>query len=117
MNKSRPEERIWNLENYDELNYLKYSNLMAKVNDDLWRKKEKYLYNSYKNENYILPTIAAFPFCCLFGGLGILHFIAILIYVFYLCCKNDMALSKDPRVIESRISTRNYRRVYMNMNV
>lgn len=35
MDKSRPEERIWNLENYDELNYLKYSNLMAKVNDDL----------------------------------------------------------------------------------
>lgn len=117
MIKYREEERIYNLDNYDELSYLKYSNLMSQIDDDLWKRREKYLYHSYKNENYILPTIVICPLLLIFGFYGICYDILILGYVFYLCYKNDMELSKDPRVIKSRISSRNFRRVYMNMNV
>ncbi len=117
MIKSRPEERIYNLENYDEVDYIRYSMLMSKVNDPMWQRDEKYLYNSAKNENYILPTIVILPLLLIFGFYGICYDILILGYVFYLCFRNDMALSKDPRIIEDRISSRNFRRVYMNMNV
>lgn len=81
--------------------------------DRLWNEHEKYLYYSYKNKEYILPTIIA---CFLFAfiRLGILSDIIILIYVFCLCKANNYVLDHSEQVQKEREYYKEYRRKCYN---
>ena len=90
-----------------------YINIQKTKNDWLWRQKEKRLYYSYKNENYIIPTIL-FCFFLLFIQGGIVGIILLLSYIFYLCYKNNKELDNDYNILKKKKKIKKYRMNYMN---
>lgn len=78
---------------------------MKQRNDDTWRNSERYLYYSYKNKNFILPSILLFAFCSLGGLEGMLQYcFAYLPFVYFWCHSNNRALDRNTDVICKRIT-------------
>lgn len=83
---------------------------MMKKDDFTWKNHEKYLYYSYKNKNYILPSILIFMFCSLGGWLGIMQYCGSWLPLMYLIChSNNRALDKDVNVIIERLQCMQHR--------
>lgn len=89
---------------------------MRELNDVIWRMGEKNLYRSYKNENYVLPTIIL---SCLliFLNNGLACVIALNIFVQLMCFLNNLSLDLDKNTLLKRKSYKEYRRKYMHMDV
>lgn len=92
---------------------INYINEQKMKNDWLWQQTEKYLYYSYKNQNYILPTLIA-SFFLIFTKGGFYCVALIIIFDIYLCYKNNRELDNDPATLKKRKAIRGYREKYMN---
>ena len=87
-----------------------YVATMISRDDSMWKYDEKYLYYSYKNSNYILPSILFFLFCMLGGWEGILQYCFVwLPFMYFVCHSNNRALDRDTRTVIKRIEFMNYR--------
>lgn len=91
---------------------IKYINEQKNKNDWLWEQEERYLYYSYKNKNYILPTLIACPFLLIIND-GIVGIILLVMFVMCLCKKNNLELDRDPYILKKRESIKEYRKEYM----
>lgn len=93
-----------------------YVRAMKLVNDSLWKGRERWLYYSRLNQNYIIPTVVACCLCFFLKG-GFIIDLFIIDYALWLCRKNNRELDKRPSIIIERAKTRSYRRTVMKMNV
>lgn len=82
---------------------------MQAKNDLAWKSSEKFLYYSYKNDSYIIPTAVA-CFLIFFVKGGIIGVFMILAFVRFLCWKNNHELDTDPNVRKRREEAKEYRR-------
>lgn len=85
-------------------------------NDETWQKREKNLYYSVKNKDYIIPSLLG---CVFFGILdgGLAGVILILAFDWWLCDFNNKELDKWKTVLEEREKVREFRREYLGEDV
>lgn len=93
-----------------------YVRAMKLINDSMWKGRERWLYYSRLNQNYIIPTIVACCLCFFLKG-GFIIDLFIIDYALWLCRRNNRELDKSVNVIIKRIDMRLYRRTVMKMNV
>lgn len=80
-----------------------YVAAMMKRNDITWQTSEKHLYYSYKNSNWILPSILIGAFCCICSWEAILlYLLEWLPFVYINCHWNNLKLDADKRVVSDR---------------
>lgn len=86
-----------------------YVNKRINKNDIWWRSHEKKLYYSYKNENYIIPTILLDIVCFFSGGFveGTVGIILVTLGALAMCHNNNVALDNNPDILKQRMYARN----------
>lgn len=81
-----------------------YVNKRINENDGFWKNDEKKLYYSYKNENYIIPTILLDIVCFFSGGFveGTVGIILVTLGALAMCHNNNVALDNNPDILKQR---------------
>lgn len=95
--------------NYDFGRDLDYLDIVRKQNDELWKKTEKKLYFSYKNDIIDIFSLF-FMIASFFMEQKVSNMLFVLFLNFYLSYKNNRALDRDPMIIRERQAIREYRR-------
>ena len=92
----------------------KYIAHVKSLNDHMWRTKERGLYYSYKNQEYVIPTflICVVIFFTNPMYLAITGIIMFVLGALYLCHCNNVELDKSEWVQKEREYCKNFRRKY-----